>query len=159
MNKHLGILQTVAKEKKLTLISTGMCEGDHINKLDNYFHARDCPHVMMHCVSAYPPCDTQCHMSIINSTTHNITGYSNHSDSIFPCIMAAAMGVEYMEVHITLDKSLYGSDQAMSFDQEDLIELNSELNRVRTYIGNWDVRENGPLSCEREAIKKLVYYG
>ncbi len=153
MNGHKELLEMVAEEGKLTFVSTGMCNENDIDNI-NYVFRNNNNMILTHCVSAYPTTDYDCHLHQIEQ--YHMRGYSNHSTDILPCLVAASLGVDFIEVHITTDKTLYGSDQAMSFDKEDLLELQKGLNRIdEMFMG-----ANRKLSyvCEDEAKKKLRYY-
>ena len=58
-------------------------------------------------------------------------GFSCHSYSILPPILAVALGAVAVEVHITLDRAMYGTDQACSFEEDGLRRIVRETRRIK----------------------------
>ena len=63
-------------------------------------------------------------------------GYSGHEASVSPSVVAASLGAAVIERHITLDRSMYGSDQAASLEKEGIESLVRILRRVPIYFGS-----------------------
>ncbi len=82
--------------------------------------------------SRYYPCpDNACELSSIAKGM----GYSCHNPSILVPALAVALGAEVIEVHITLDRSMYGSDQSASFEEEGLRRVVRDCRRVKEILG------------------------
>jgi len=62
-------------------------------------------------------------------------GFSCHNYSILPPILAVALGAVAVEVHITLDRAMYGTDQACSFEEEGLHRIVRETRRIKEIMG------------------------
>ncbi len=89
--------------------------------------------ILFHCHSGYPADDSELCLSLIPFYKERYkipVGFSSHSTSPFPAIYAAAWGAEYIEVHITLDRTMKGSDQAASLEKSGLELLVREINRL-----------------------------
>lgn len=108
---------------------------------------------MLGCVSLYPaPSDYTGVEYLLNSkyTNYNILfGYSNHSNNWIHPVIASFLDAKMIEVHITLDKTLYGSDQSSSFDESDLQQMMqykyfNDVSRIMSY-----------LQQEEKVLKKL----
>ena len=114
----LSFLEAVAKEKKHTFISTGMSSFKDIDKAVEIFRQYDCPFELMHCISAYPFDDTKANLNMIDSLRKRYkcdVGYSGHEKGGQAISFAAtALGITSLERHFTLDRTMYGSDQAAS---------------------------------------------
>ena len=114
----LDFLDAVAKEKKHTLISTGMCSFKDIDKAVNVFRKNNCSFELMHCISAYPFDDSKANLNMINILKERYNcnvGYSGHEKGGQAISFAAtALGITSLERHFTLDRTMYGSDQAAS---------------------------------------------
>ena len=82
-------------------------------------------------------------------------GYSGHEVSPLPSIIAAALGAEVIERHITLDRSMYGSDQAASLERRGLEVLVDGIRRLPGYLGT-GLKAVSP--GESEMAKKLRYW-
>lgn len=151
-------LEEVAKRKKYTFISTGMSEYHHIDYAVKIFRKYDCPFELMHCVSAYPCPEEILNLNIINRLKKKYNcnvGYSGHEPSVVPSIVAATFGISSLERHITLDRSMYGSDQAASLEKSGLIQLISAIKKIPIVIGSSDKKI---FAEEVKVAKKLRYW-
>ena len=114
----LDFLDAVAKEKKHTFISTGMCSFKDIDKAVNVNRKNNCSFELMHCISAYPFDDSKANLNMINILKERYNcnvGYSGHEKGGQAISFAAtALGITSLERHFTLDRTMYGSDQAAS---------------------------------------------
>ncbi len=112
----------------------------------------------MHTVSAYPCPEDQLNLHIIQDLKNKYkckVGYSGHEPSVSPSIVAACLGATSIERHITLDRAMYGSDQAASLEKKGLEELVSIIRKIPMVIGN---KEKNIFECEIEVAKKLRYW-
>ena len=151
-------LKEVAKRKKYTFISTGMSNYKMIDKAVEIFKDDKCEFELMHTVSAYPCPEDQLNLHIIQDLKNKYeckVGYSGHEPSVSPSIVAACLGATSIERHITLDRSMYGSDQAASLEKKGLEELVSIIRKIPTVLGN---KEKNIFECEFEVAKKLRYW-
>tara|TARA_Y100000768_G_scaffold387741_1_gene380084 strand:- start:11 stop:835 length:825 start_codon:yes stop_codon:yes gene_type:complete len=121
MLTHQELLICIAEEKKHTFISTGMHTMDEIKKCVDLFNNQKCPFELMHTVSTYPMKDEEANLSMIKTLRENFkcdVGYSGHESGRAVSVGAAALGITSLERHITLDRTMYGSDQAASLEVE-----------------------------------------
>ncbi len=121
MLTHLDLANMIADEKKHTFISTGMHTLDEIEKVVEIFRAKNCSFELMHTVSTYPMKEEEANLLMIPSlrTKFNCdVGYSGHEVGRAVSVGAAALGISSLERHITLDRSMYGSDQSASLEVE-----------------------------------------
>jgi N-acetylneuraminate synthase len=111
-------LNEVAKRKKHTFISTGMSNFDMIDKAVEIFKKNDCSFELMHCISAYPFDSEIANLNMIKVLRDRYQcniGYSGHEKGGKLISLAAiCLGSTSLERHLTLDRTLYGSDQAAS---------------------------------------------
>ena len=73
----------------------------------------------MHCVSTYPAQDNSLNLKAIQTLSHKFNcnvGYSGHETGVVTSVAAVAMGATSIERHITLDRTMYGSDQSASLE-------------------------------------------
>ena len=158
MITHLEFLKQAAKRKKYTFISTGMSGYEEIDKAINIFKQNDCPFELMHSVSAYPAPEDQLNLNLIKKLKEKYkcnVGYSGHEPSVSPSLVAVTLGATSLERHITLDRSMYGSDQSASLEERGLKELVSIVRKIPTVIGGG---EKKILDCETNVAKKLRYW-
>ena len=133
------ILEEIAKQGKLTFISTGLSTMEEIDNAVNIFISYKCPYILMHCVGEYPCPDKNLNMRMITTLKQrygDIIGYSGHSPGIIDCIVACVMGCRYIEKHITLDRSMYGSDQPSSLERGGLYKMVEHCNSIPIMLGD-----------------------
>ena len=63
-------------------------------------------------------------------------GYSGHEQGIAPTLAAVAMGVSFVERHITLDRRMWGSDQTASLEKDDLMRLVAGIREIEKALGD-----------------------
>ena len=83
------------------------------------FKEADCPFELMHCVSTYPMTDEDANLNCIKTLRDRYqcdVGYSGHEVGLAVSYAAAALGITSLERHITLDRAMWGSDQAASIE-------------------------------------------
>ncbi|MFA7115332.1 MAG: N-acetylneuraminate synthase family protein [Candidatus Omnitrophota bacterium] len=158
MLTHYDLLEVIAKEGKHTFVSCGMSDWGMINKALEIFNREKCPYTLLHCVSTYPSEDEECNLRAIATLKNKYkceVGYSGHERGVLPSILAVAAGATVLERHITLDRTMYGSDQAASLERKGLELLVRDARRVKDILGNGD-----KVISEKEApiAKKLRYH-
>tara|TARA_A100001201_G_scaffold40182_1_gene41623 strand:+ start:1177 stop:1992 length:816 start_codon:yes stop_codon:yes gene_type:complete len=155
MITHEELLEEVASESKQTFISTGMSNLKIIDKAVQIFEDNLCPYTLMHCVSTYPTkyedCNIEAMRTLLRRYSENV-GYSGHEIGIIPTIAAVFFGAVAIERHITLDKTMYGSDQSSSLDEEEFTQL---IDYSKKLFGNG---RKEIIEEEKEIIKKLRYW-
>ena len=132
-------LDFVAKQKKHTFISTGMSNMKIISDAVRIFQKRKCSFELMHCVSTYPLDDSTANLKVINTLKKRFkckVGYSGHESGLAISVAAAAMDISSLERHITLDRSMYGSDQSASIEPNGLKSLVDSVRKIETALGN-----------------------
>ena len=117
---HKPLVKKIAIERKKTFISTGMATLTELDEVIDIFKKEKCPFEIMHCNSTYPlPVDEaniMCIQTLKKRYNCNV-GYSGHESTLLQvCVTAAALGATSIERHITLDRAMYGSDQAASIE-------------------------------------------
>lgn len=155
---HLPLLEEVASEKLHTFISTGMATYADIDKAVEIFKKHNCPFTLMHTVSVYPCPEEDLNLNIIHTLKEKYNcpvGYSGHETSPVPSIAAAAMGITALERHVTLDRTMYGSDQSASLEKRGLEILVTGVRSVEKSLGNGK-KEFG--EAEQKVASKLRYW-
>lgn len=147
MLTDIDFLKTVAEEKKYTFISTGMSTMDQIRKAVEVFRQYDCPFELMHSTSTYPMKLEEANIRCIETLRKEFNckvGYSGHEDSAYVvCVIAATLGATSIERHITLSRSMYGSDHAASLEEPGLSRMVRDVRHVKDIFGDgvkrvWD---------------------
>lgn len=134
------LLREVASEKKHTFISTGMSTSEQIDRAVDIFRKAGCSFELMHCVSTYPMDDEDANLNRIKTLRERYkcnVGYSGHEVGGLAISCAAmAFGITSLERHITLDRAMYGSDQAASLEISGLKMLVGAVRKIEKAMGD-----------------------
>ena len=112
----------------------------------------------MHTNSEYPSRENKLNLNVINTLKEKFdcnVGYSGHEPSVSPSLVAATLGAVSIERHITLDRSMYGSDQAASLEYNGLKNMVEMIRKLNIILGD-GVKEITDI--EYEVAKKLRYW-
>ncbi len=138
------LLEVIAKERKPTFISTGMSTMDEIKDAVRIFEKYDCPFSLQHSNSSYPMKEEEANLNCIATLQKEFkcdVGYSGHETSGYLiCVSAVILGAKSIERHITLDRSMYGSDQAASLEPVGLKRVVNDIRRIETILGDGEKR-------------------
>lgn len=135
----INLLKEIASEKKHTFISTGMCEYADIDKAVSIFVDNGCSFELMHTVSTYPMKDEDANLNMIRTLRERYkcsVGYSGHEVGLAVSYAAAALGITSLERHITLGRSMYGSDQSASIEPSGLKQLVGAVRKIEKAMGD-----------------------
>ena len=155
MLTDLELLEMVAKEGKYTFISTGMSTMEEIQTAVEIFNSADCKFELLHCNSQYPMPADKANLNCIKTLRDKFNckvGYSSHSVGLITPIVASVLGATSIEVHITLDRSSYGSDQSSSLETVGLRRLVEYIREAETTLGDGVKR----ITKEEEIVKKKL---
>jgi N-acetylneuraminate synthase len=137
---HIPLLKLIASEKKRTFISTGMSTLEEIDEVVGIFNDANCPFELMHCNSTYPMKEEDANLRCIPMLKERYgceVGYSGHESSLIKvCTTAVALGATSLERHITLDRAMYGSDQAASIEATSLDNFVKTVRAIPEILGN-----------------------
>lgn len=133
-------LCSYAKDKSdVLIISTGMSTEDEIQKCISSCK----PDVVMHTNSTYPSPVDELNLGyiqwLINNTDAEV-GYSGHEFGLATTLATIPMGATWIERHITLDRTLWGSDQMASVEPGGLIKLVKGIRDIESAMGGYGPR-------------------
>lgn len=156
MLTNFPLLETIAKENKYGFISTGMHTIAEIEKAVEIFKKEGCEYELMHCNSTYPMSDEEANLRVMDTLREHFkcpVGYSGHEVGLTVSVAAAALGASSIERHITLDRAMYGSDQAASVEIGGFKRLVRMIRTVENALGDGrkTISEN-----EKNIRKKLA---
>lgn len=150
------LLYEIAKEGKHTFISTGMSTLEEIGEVVEFFRRMNCPFELMHTNSTYPMKETDANLLCIPMLRERFgcaVGYSGHETSLVKvCVAAVTLGATSIERHITLDRAMYGSDQAASISTHVLDDFVNTMRAVEGILGDG----NKVISPAEEAIRSKL---
>ena len=133
------LLEEIAREGKHTFISTGMSTLEQIAQAIQIFDEANCSYELMHTNSTYPMSIEDANLRVMDTLKENFqcnVGYSGHESGIIVSCAAVARGATSLERHITLDRAMYGSDQAASLEIGGLQRLVGYVRDIEQALGS-----------------------
>ena len=158
MITNTKFLIEVAKQQRNTFISTGMCTIKDIEKAVKIFKKYKCKFILMHCVSEYPCPEENLNLYLIKTLKKKFNceiGYSGHESSVSPSLFAWMLGANYIERHVTDDRSRWGTDQSASLGPEGMKNLSSTLSKASSFFGDGKKKIS---QTEKKMLTKFKYW-
>ena len=141
------------KKSDFLMISTGMSNEEQIEKAIKLCD----PDLIFHTNSTYPSPINELNLNYIKYLKYKypnkIIGYSGHEFGLVTTFPVVILGAEYIERHITLDRSMWGSDQMASVEPGGLIKLVKGVRDIEVSLGKEGPRKI--LSSELSKLKSL----
>jgi N-acetylneuraminate synthase len=116
-----------------------MTTYDDIQKAVDIFREENCSFELMHTVSTYPMKDEDANLNMIKTLREKFdcdVGYSGHEVGLAVSNAAAALGINSLERHITLSRSMYGSDQSASVEPAGMRQLVGAVRKIEKAMGD-----------------------
>ena len=137
---HIPLLKLIAATQKKAFISTGMSTLEEIDRVVEIFQNANCEFELMHFNSTYPMKEEDANLLCIPMLRERYkvnVGYSGHESSLLKvCAAAVALGATSIERHITLDRAMYGSDQAASIETSSLVGFVEAVRKIPAILGS-----------------------
>jgi N-acetylneuraminate synthase len=148
-----NLLKHIRSKKKPIILSTGMSSQEQIR------HALDVlgedSLIILQCTATYPCKLEDINLNAIRWLRDNFScpiGYSGHETGIVESVMAVVLGASVVERHITLDRSMWGSDQAASLEAGGLNRMVRDIRNAPAVLGKY---EKQVLEVELPVLQKL----
>ncbi len=151
-------VDAVAALGRHTFISTGMCEWEDVDSTVEVFRSHGTSFTLMHTVATYPMPDEQANVATMLKLRERYdcpVGYSSHEIGLICSMLAASLGATSLERHITLDRAMYGSDQAASLERRGLELLVRDVRALPAIMGDGEKRMTPD---EQPIANKLRYF-
>jgi len=139
------------------ILSTGMSTIEQIDHAVEVLGTDDL--ILMHCISTYPAKPEELNLKAIYTLQDRYgvpVGYSGHEVGLSPSVAAAAMGAGMIERHITLDRAMWGSDQAASIEPQGFMLMVRDIRVIESAMGDGVKRVT---ESEEPIIQKLRRVG
>ena len=151
-NRH--ILEAIKERNKPVILSTGMSTAEEITTAVKLFDEEQL--IILHCNSSYPAKNEELNLRAIQTLKkmfpRSPIGYSGHEVGLQTTVAAAALGASVIERHITLDRAMWGSDQAASVEPQGISRLVRDIRVVEMAMGDGEIRV---YESEKAVMKKL----
>ena len=110
-----------------------------VEKAVKIFKKNKCKFSLMHCVSEYPCLEENLNLKLIQVYKKKFKvdiGYSGHEKSVSPSLMAVCLGATSIERHITLDRTMWGTDHSASLEENGMKNLVELIRKFERSLGN-----------------------
>ena len=132
-----GLLKAARDTGRTVILSTGMSSLDQIDRAVGVLGTERL--LITHCTSAYPCDPSELNLRMINTLRDRYdcpVGYSGHEVGLPTTVAAVALGACFIERHVTLDRAMWGSDQAASIEPEGLARLVKYIRVTEQSLGD-----------------------
>jgi len=126
-----NLLKHTKVKGKPVMLSTGLSTIDEIKHAVDILGIKGL--IILHCTSTYPSALDELNLKVIQNFKKRFNcpiGYSGHEVGVTPSLMAAVMGSCVIERHITLDRAMWGSDQAASLEPNGIRRLVRDIRQI-----------------------------
>jgi N-acetylneuraminate synthase len=147
------LLRHIKSKGKPIILSTGMSTLAEVGFAVSLLGEDNL--ILLHCTSTYPSVPEELNLGVIPMLKDHYNcpiGYSGHEVGISSTIVAIALGACTVERHITLDRAMWGSDQAASLEVNGFNRLVRDARLVQTWIGDGKKRV---YESEKPILQKL----
>lgn len=152
------LLYTKSKGKPI-LLSTGMSTQKEIDHAVEILGENI---ILFHCTSTYPSDSHELNLSVISNYIEKYNfpiGFSGHERGLTPTVISVTLGASAVERHITLDRTMWGTDQAASLEPEGLFRLVRDIRQVPDLMGDGKkvvYKSELPIIDKLRRVKSLV---
>ena len=133
-----SLLKRIKSTKRPVILSTGMSTMEEIEAAVKVLGEEQL--VILHCTSTYPSEPVELNLRVMFKLREKfrkaVIGYSGHEVGLLPSVLAAALGAGVVERHVTLDRAMWGSDQAASVEIPGLERLVRDIRQIPVVLGD-----------------------
>ncbi len=136
---NIDLLSYVAQKDRPILLSTGMSTEEEIEDAVKAILPYNKRLILFHCVSLYPCQHEKLNMRYMETLRQTYSpipvGYSGHETDLLPSLVAVARDAVIIERHLTLDKTMKGSDHAASLNPQEFKSLTDSIREIEKILG------------------------
>lgn len=132
-----SLLRHIKTKQKPIIVSTGMSTLEEIDHAVELLGEQDL--IILHCTSTYPASPEELNLRAIQTFANRYNcpiGYSGHEVGISTTVAAAVLGAKMIERHITLDRAMWGSDQAASVEPQGIERIVRYIRTIESAMGD-----------------------
>jgi N-acetylneuraminate synthase len=151
-----SLLRHIRSKGRPVLLSTGMSTMEEIEGAVRVIGEKDL--VILHCTSTYPSEPGELNLRVMFKLRERFrvpVGYSGHEVGVLPTVIAAALGACVVERHITLDRAMWGTDQAASLEIPGLERVVRDIRLLSTILGDGVKRRYASEEPIRKKLRRV----
>lgn len=134
---NVKVLQRVRATGRLLILSTGMSTMDNIQQAVKQLGTNNL--ILAHCTSTYPCPLGELNLRLVQTLRDSFNcpiGYSGHETGLATTVAAVALGADFVERHITIDRAMWGSDQSASIEPIGVQRMVKDIRAVESALGD-----------------------
>ncbi|MCH7972259.1 MAG: N-acetylneuraminate synthase family protein [Chloroflexi bacterium] len=131
------LLKKIAATARPVLMSTGMSTMQQIRHAVEILDSDN--FMLAHCTSSYPASYDELNLHMIQTLAEEFdcpVGYSGHEVGLSTTVASVALGAAFVERHITLNRAMWGSDQAASVEPQGMTRLARDIRLIESALGD-----------------------
>ncbi len=159
INGSYDFLVDACKTNLPILVSLGMADLKECDKIVNLLNNHSSEFCVMHTNSAYPAPNDQLNLSLIPFFIERYNcpvGYSGHEIDLEPSVIAATLGANVIERHVTLDHSMWGSDHKCSLEVHAMDLLRKRIISAREALGKPEKKVFEAEAPKIQSLKNII---
>ena len=153
----LNLLARIKQLHKPVMLSTGMSSITEIEQAISFVGTDNL--LLAQSTSTYPSAVSELNLMVIRSFYEKYPnvpiGYSGHETGLAPTLAAVALGASFIERHVTMDRAMWGTDQAASVEIGGMFRLVKDIRDIEKALGDGQKRV---YDSEKPSQKKLRKY-
>ena len=157
---NLPLLKALAETNIPIILSTGMADQSALDNALNVISKHHENISILHCLSEYPANYKNLNLNTIKFLKKEYSkykiGYSDHSIGIMVPVAAVALGAEIIEKHITMDRSLKGSDQAGSLESDGIRRMVRDIRNLEMSLGVENILISESVASSRKKLERSI---
>jgi N-acetylneuraminate synthase len=150
------LFEIIIATGKPILVSTGMSPLKEIDLVVDRIRSRNRRFAVMQCTSAYPCPPEKVGLNMIPLFRDRYScpiGLSDHSGTIYPGLAAAVLGIQVLEVHVTLSREMFGPDVPSSVTTTELKQLVEGVRYIETMMANQVEKDS--MLADVDSLRKI----
>ncbi|MDQ3071783.1 MAG: N-acetylneuraminate synthase family protein [Bacteroidota bacterium] len=158
---NLPMLEQIFKTRKPLLISSGMSDLEETESLVEKIRSNNIPFALLQCTSSYPTPPEKVGLNVMEEFRSRFecpVGLSDHSGKINPALAAATLGMNVLEVHITLDRYMFGPDVVASVTTEEFRQMTEGVRFIEAMMSSPVLKDKtaGEMKTMRNLFNKSI---
>jgi len=157
---NIPLLNALAETKIPIIASTGMAGKKELDEALETISKHHSNISVLHCVSQYPTHPNNVNLNTIKYLQENYPkytiGYSDHTIGISTPVAAVAMGAQIIEKHITLDRTMKGTDQAGSLGPDGVNRMVRDIRLLEMSFGKKEIFIDPTVEGSRAKLERSI---
>lgn len=157
---NLPLLEAMAETKIPMILSTGMAGQQELDEALNSITKYHNNISILHCTSEYPTKPEHVNLNTIAFLKENYPnykiGFSDHTIGIVTPVAATAIGAEIIEKHITMDRTLKGTDQAGSLGPDGIFRMVRDIRQLEIWMGKKEIFIEPSTASAKQKLERSI---